>query len=698
MLIPLLLRKTAILMRIIFAVCTAFVLVFSASAQYATVTTDNGVTEIKYQQKVIFTAKLPGNPAQYRIAQTRQVVNNAVFQVITINAYKGREFDLKGEIFAGDESIACESTPHDKGIKVVRHVSGQSNNLLNNAVYNRQGDWLLAFDNYNPEVTIVPGENGQYTVEAKGSEIVIRFNPGYYQQHRGLSYFHPSEYSVWKKPVVGWCSWFAYFNKITEADVHLTADVISQKLKPFGLEYLQIDDGYQQVPIGLPDTWLHANQKFPSGLQNLAGYIKSKGLTPGIWTNVSFADSAAAYNNKALFVKDKNGNPAYGNWVGYVMDGSNPQAVNALVTPVYAGLKNDGWQYFKLDALRHLKYEGYNTYAAYFDAKKYNRDEAYRNMVKEVRKQTGKDNFLLACWGIRPELVGLVDGCRIGDDGYSYAGLAQFNSYNNIIWRNDPDHIELSDKEAYRSCTATSLTGSSFMLTDKPSKYENSPLIEAAKRSIPVLYTQPGQVYDVDPSKSSLIQMAKVEMSGSGPRPFDGGSTTTTGLFALEINRPFENWMVLGRLDERDKVLPLAGLGLNAEAEYLVFEFWTKSFRGIATKQFIPGAIDSTYGCQVFCFRKKQGHPQVLATSRHISCGGTELTNVSWTGTALTGSSALVAGDEYTLYLYEPDGAAFSSFTSGNIPVIGNVKNGNVRKITVLSQTPATIHWQVNYK
>jgi len=667
-------------------------------AQYATIKTTAGVITITYKDKLIFTGKLPGSALQYRIGQTQQTIEGKVYQVLTLNDSRGGDVELTGTIYGDDESIACESEPRDHGIKVVRHVVGPSNNMLNNAVYNRHGDWLLSVDNNNPAISIQPQANNQYSLLAKGGEIVIRFRPQYYKQHRGLAYFNPAQYTVWKKPVVGWCSWFAYYNRITEADVKKTADVISEKLKPYGLEYLQIDDGFQQVPIGLPNTWLQPNAKFPSGLENLASYIASKGLVPGIWTNVSFADSAAAYQNKAYFVKNTTGQPAYGNWVGYVMDGSNPLAVQKLFSPVYSGLKKDGWQYFKLDALRHLKYEGYNTYAGYFTAKQYDRNEAYRNVVKDVRKQVGQNNYLLACWGIHPELVGLVDGCRIGDDGYSYAGLAQFNSYNNIVWRNDPDHIELTPNEAYRSCTATSLTGSAFLLTDKPEKYEGSPLIEAAKKSMPVLYTQPGQVYDVDPSKSALIHMADVEMSGSGPRPFDAGRTTTTGLFALEINKPFENWMLLGRLDERDKTIPLADLGLDGSKQYLVFEFWTKKFEGVFTKQFEPGAIDSNYHCQVFCLREKLNHPQMLATNRHISCGAFDVKNMQWQNNTLSGSSEVVAGDDYVVYVYEPDGMAFKTISCEGAAVVKNDLAGNVRTIVLSPSKAGVVNWALGYQ
>ncbi|TSA60465.1 MAG: hypothetical protein D4R41_02365 [Sediminibacterium sp.] len=458
-----------------------------------------------YNQQIILKARLSEKIQSFNIQQNSQVINGANYQLINISAANFNKFELVANVMGSEESIACESDPRINGLKVVRNTIGQSHSLLNNAIYERKHDWLLSFDAVYPKLVINAEASFNYTIHFTGTELIIRFKPNYYQKHRGLSYFNPEQYSVWKKPVVGWCSWFAYFNKVTELDVKKTADVLSNKLAPFGLNYVQIDDGYQQTPIGMPETWLETNKKFPSGLSALSKYIQSKGLTPALWTNVAFNDSAAAYAHKELFVRNENGNPAIGNWIGYSMDGLNPKAIQTLITPVYKELNKEGWQYIKLDALRHLKYEGYNSNSAYFLQKKANRNEAYRNIVRAVRNETGKDHFLMACWGIRPELVGIVDGCRIGNDGYSYAGLAQFNSYNNIIWRNDPDHIELSPKEAYRSCVATSLTGSLFMLTDKAEVYENSKLIEAAKRSIPVLYTQPAQVYDVDPSRSALI-------------------------------------------------------------------------------------------------------------------------------------------------------------------------------------------------
>jgi len=670
---------------------------FSLGYAQSTVTQKKDSLLISFEGRVIFKGLLKSkNAGTLRVLHQASNIDGASLDLITITAGLSRSLELQGEIMSHPEAIAVESDPRDNGLKVIRHSVGPSQSLLNNAVYDRQKDWLFSFDSFYPKLKISPTKN-QFQVNVKGWEIVIRFRPNYYQKHRGLRYFNPATQSLYKKPIVGWCSWFAYFDKVSENQIVQLTKVASEKLKPYGLQYIQIDDGYQQLPIGPVAHWLTANQKFPKGMGYLASTIGEAGFIPGIWTNVAFADSSEAINNKQFFIRDKEENPVKGNWVDYVMDGSNPETISKYITPVYAGLKAQGWRYFKLDALRHLKYEGYNSYAQYFHHQNKDRNEALRNVVKAVRASIGNEVPLMACWGIRPELVGLVDACRIGNDGYSYAGLAQYNSYNNIIWRNDPDHIELSDQEAYRSCTATSLTGSLFMLTDKVEKY-NSPLTEAALRSMPVLYTQPGQVYDVDPSRSSKISLADAEMSGSGPRPFDASSTTTTGLFAQEINRPFENWLILGRLDERDKVLPFRDLGLTEEKEYLVFEFWTKQFKGVFTKQYEPGSIDPQYHCQVICFRERKNYPQLLATNRHLSCGGVDLMNVSWKDDALMGQSEIVPIENYILYVYEPESLAKPAVECDHGQLVRSTKEGGMR-IIELKPDPGTklMNWKIQY-
>lgn len=660
---------------------------------------DNKTITIRYDGQIIFEGTIWNDEGTYYVDHKTDQATQEINQVYSWTSNSNNPVTIKGIIYGSPGSFPCEVDRRRSGRIIVRHSAGRSLSQLNHAVYDREKDWVLSVD-FPAYTRIIPIHSDSlqkcFEITTTGNQVGIRFRPGYYQKHRGLSFFEPWTYKVWDRSVAGWCSWFAYFKEIDEEKIRKVADVLNEQLVPFGLEYLQIDDGYQQEPAGLPETWNIPNDKFPSGLDDLSNYISGKGLKPGIWTYTSFHQDKFAEENPDLFVTDDEKNPVYGRWVGYSVDGSNPDAIDKIIRPIYQGFKNMGWKYFKVDALRHLRYEGYNSHADYFNNKNTSLVEAYRNVVLSIRKEIGPDNFMLGCWGIRPELIGIIDGCRIGGDGYGYAGLAQFNSFNNVIWRNDPDHIELSEKEAYRSCMVTSLTGSLFMLTDKPEVYLTD-RIEPAKRCIPVLFTVPGQIYDVDPSRSMYIDRVDSEVSGDGQRIFDGGMESPYNLFLLEIKKPYEYWIVLGRTEDNEKDIAFVDMGLNPLDDYHIFEFWSKTYLGAFSKRFEPGSINPKYNCQLFCIRKKQDHPQLLASNRHISCGGLEITDLYWEGNRLGGISKLVGHDPYELYIYEPERYSLQKYAFEGAELTGTLKTGHIRVFKLLSDSSGPLEWKITY-
>lgn len=654
---------------------------------------------ISYNGQVLFHGRINLDKDKVDIRQVSDKKDNAVSQVIKFTSLSGEPLSIIGTVSASEESFPCSvDRPMVANEDIVRSSVGLSHSLLNRAIYDRKWDWVFSVDNFSTvliQPTSAESHQNSFQLIASGNEISIRFRPHYYQFHRGLNYYEPWTYEVWKPSVAGWCSWYAYMDDINEEKIKKAADIVSEKLLPFGYDYIQIDDGYQQPQVGFPDTWLHANNKFPSGLNDLAKYIRGKGLVAGIWNNVSFQDKDSAFAHKDLFVLNQEGEPAKGQWIGYSLDGLNHRAIDKIIRPVYRGFKAMGWHYFKVDALRHLRYEGYNSNSQYFSQKHASRVTAYRNVVKAIREEVGKKDFILGCWGIRPELIGLINGCRIGDDGYSWQELAQYNSFNNVIWRNDPDHMQLTTKNAYRDCMLTSMTGSLFMLTDKPGEY-NTGNIEPAIRTVPVLFTRPGQLYDVDPSRSIYLDRVNSEMSGSGSRVFDASRSTPYDLFLQEINEPYENWMLLGRVGESRKVISFHDLGLDIKKTYLVYEFWSKSFVGEFKEGFIPGPIDSAYNCQLFCIREKQDHPQLMATDRHISCGAQELENLVWVDNTLEGVSHIPAGNSYSIYVYEPSNFNFVSFQCKGATFIETNKKGSIREIRLKSNSDK-VEWKILY-
>jgi hypothetical protein len=663
----------------------------------ATVTIKGRSLRIAYEGEDIFTGRIERPEAEFRAAVNTYRDGDRISEVLLLVPAGRGDISLSGTVRGSLEAFPCEADRPARGPALVRHASGLSRSLLNRAVYDRRRDWVFSVD-AGPRATLEPiGEKEgarTFRLEASGGEIILRFRPRYYQIHRRLRFFEPWTYRVWPRSVAGWISWFAFYDRVTEKDIVETADVLADVLLPFGYEYLQIDDGYQKGE-GLPELWLNANAKFPQGLGFLPKYIASKGLRPAIWTNVAFEQADFAAAHREWFVTDEAGNPAAGNWIGLSLDASNAQALDAIVRPLYRGLRGMGWEYYKVDALRHLRYEGYNAHADYFRRQKLDLVATYRRYVEVVREEIGPEAFLLACWGIRPELIGLVDACRIGTDGFSYAGLAQFNSWNNIVWRNDPDHIQLN-ADRFRSTLVTSLTGSLLLLTDRPEVYRTE-AAEAARRAAPILETVPGQIFDVDPSRSDALERVDAEVSGSGPRVFDAGLAPSCDLFLLEIRRPFEDWCVLGRTGESVPAVGFSDLGLDPAKEYFVFEFWTKRLLGSFQGGFAPGALDPVFKSQALIIRERVPHPQVLATSRHVTGGGVDLMDVGWKDGVLSGRSRIVGQDPYAIFLTEPEGFHFAGFECDGASLLGTRKDGFVIEIRVLSRENRKIAWLARF-
>jgi alpha-galactosidase len=663
----------------------------------ATVVVRGAGVQLRYQGITILDAQLSSTGVAPRLRTLVDSSGGKITQVISWTAGDGR-VTLRGTIHGTNDAFAVDADPRENGVPIVRHSVGPSYNRLNRGVYARSGDWLLSLD-FPSTAQVTPvagGDSAAFAVEATGGEVTLRFRPRYYQKHRGLVYYEPWRYAPWNRSTAGWTSWFAYRDRITEADVHSAVDAIAERLAPFGYEYLQIDDGFQRLPIGVPENWLNTNEKFPGGLKGMHDYIASHGLKPGLWTNTSFADSAWAFAHPRYFVRTPDGKPAQGNWIGFVMDGANPATMRDLVLPVYRELKAQGWRYFKVDALRHLRYEGYNSYAGFYEARGIDRVRVYRSFVQQIRDVIGRDAFLLASWGPRPELVGIIDATRLGNDGFGYGGFAQFNSFNNVVWRNDPDHIEISRADGYRSATITSLTGSLLMLTDRPEVYR-SDRVEAARRTAPVLFTMPAQVYDIDPTRSSRLFMVEHEVSGSGPRPFEADQRLQQTLYQLDIARPFERWTVLARTADAPDTIRVTDLGLSAGRDYVAFDFWKKRFLGAFKDTFVFGAIDPDFQVQVVCLREQQSHPQLLATNRHVSCGGADLERVSWNGDSLSGISKVVTGDDYELYLTEPDGWTAESVEAVGAEAVLGERGDHWRRVTVRGTRTAQLTWTVRY-
>lgn len=618
-------------------------------------------------------------------------------------AAKGESLLLDGVVSGSDETFLAETLSESQmRFPLIRTSSGQSRNLRNNAVYDRQFDWALSVT-ADDAIRFEDDEKAdgfrRFKLVLSGPPFTLSFRPRYYQKHRNISFFEPWRYRIWEKSVQGWCSWWAYFDKIDQRIIHKIADIFQSKLLDYGYRYIQIDDGYQRAVNGTVQDFLNTNEKFPDGLAALASYISGRQLDPAIWVS-SEGNAQMAGEHPEWFIPGADGKPFQGPWIGYGINGAKPEAVDQLVRPLYRALRQQGWRYVKIDTLRHLLYDVIYETNSYFEKINYAPTKAFRNFLGAAREELGEDTYLLACWGVLPEAVGIANGCRLGGDGFGPATLTQYNSWNNVVWRNDPDHVDLgvAGEEIIRP-VLISMAGAQMMLSDKISFYENESNLEGARRSSPVLFTKPGQLYDYDMIRTeNLLKGLRNANGGQFAGPLDADQWgVNCPWWLMEVDRPFEHWFVLAHMSWEP--LPVskvrfADLGLPEDRQYAIYEFWSKRYLGVFSSSFDVPAQDAKE-TRVYSIRTVQDHPQIISTNRHISQGGADLVEVNWSDSTNTlhGASNVVKADRYEISFRIPKGYRLSRGVIDGAPAqISN--DGDLMVLGAVPKQTRQISWQ----
>ncbi len=331
-------------------------------------------------------------------------------------------------------------------------------------------------------------------------------------------------------------------------------------------------------------------------------------------------------------------------------------------------------------------------------------ESAFRNIFGAVREELGRDTYLLACWGVLPEAVGIADASRLGTDGFGPTTLVQYNSWNNVVWRNDPDHVDIAGEgEDVIRPVMTSMAGAQMLLTDKLEFYRDGSRLEGARRSAPILFSLPGQLYDYDPTKTNnLVAGLRNADGGTYSGPIDADQRgVECPWWMMDINRPFESWTILAHMSWSDlpaATVRFADLGLRGDRKYLVYEFWSKKFLGEFKGSF-GVAAQKAKETRVFAIREEVDHPQILSTSRHITQGGVDLKDVKWSSgeRRLSGESEVVAGDSYSIVIHTPKGFALAA-ANANGTAAKTSQNGDIATVSYVPGKTGAINWSVQFR
>ena len=556
---------------------------------------------------------------------------------------------------------------------VIGSTFGDVTDLVANSVYFRDADCLVTIEGS------IKRDGNFFVLEASSKSPIVA-KTDYVQNHLGY-FLWDSGRPVWQPPVVGWCSWAAFYQDITESDMKSASDFIAKNLLPYGYNIVQMDDGFQRTPQSgalklktgehYSEYWTKPNDKFPSGLESLATYIKSKGITPGIWVGLY---TPLGLTNSKDYVTDAESKPYKGPWVNYAINGLRPGADEAYFE-TFRVLKKQGWNYFKIDTLRHVLYDNYRMNPFYWKFNEQSMEEAFRAVVAGAKKQVG-GSYVLACWGAMPELAGIPNGARIGEDvGPDLASMrrsakyiAQFHHLNNIVWRNDPDYMCLRlEPELARSwASMTSLAGGHLMISDKPDAYTPEH-INIMRRVSPTVFSKP------------------VNVAQEAPDP---------EFFTLHNRKFGESWTVVSHHAWKAlpaKSLPLAQMGV-VRGKYHAFDFWNQKYLGVVDSKVNFDALAEGH-CQVVSLRPILDRPQVLGTERHISQGAFELEAVKWEIETLSGTYKVGPGQRWRLSIFVPKGYSVLKVDTKGVEM---KQDGQILTLT-MPLSGSSVKWSVTF-
>jgi alpha-galactosidase len=294
----------------------------------------------------------------------------------------------------------------------------------------------------------------------------------------------------------GWCSWYYYFQNVTESHVLENVAALQDLRVECPCDYVLIDDGYQRA-VG---DWLESNAKFPHGMSWLGEQIRRAGFAAGIWLAPFIArpESRLYREHPDWFVRTDDGkpraalwNPTWG-WKGraYALDTTHP-AVLGWLEQLGATLAGT-WRYqiLKLDFLFAAALPGvrYDTQAT--------RAQSLRRGLEALRRGAGDEAFLIGCGCPLMPAVGVVDAMRIGPDVAPFwtnwlsrgplrdrHGVSTKHAIRNTLtrawlhrawWLNDPDCVmvrerrtQLTYAEVRTLATVIALTDGLFVMSDR---------------------------------------------------------------------------------------------------------------------------------------------------------------------------------------------------------------------------------------
>jgi len=429
-------------------------------------------------------------------------------------------------------------------------------------------------------------------------------------------------------PPAMWTHWYQYYHDISEQLFLKALDTLAQERDNLPLLLAELDDGYQSAW----GDWLSTNASFPHGLEWLAGQVRQRGFTPGLWLAPFAVErrSALARLHPNWLVMNKRGKPANAgflyNMFIQALDLTNPQVLEHLRTMANTLSQQWGFRMLKIDFLNAAALPGHR-----FNPK-HTRAEALRAGLQAIRQGAGEETFLLGCGCPFGPAIGLVDAMRIGPDTapawspyfhwLEWAGpliknnpsmpalrnalrnTLNLNSLHRRWWWNDPDCLvirdddsRLDDAEVQSAISLIGLSGGMLISSDDLGKV-------SAKRQRWLRCVLPNL--------------------GLHGLPLDGLKQEMPRVYRVQLENLGQQWQLLALFNwedhPRDIRFQLADLGFSPGTQIHVFDFWEQEYHQAAWPELRFNAV-AAHGCKLLRLCLAGAGPQLVGDTLHISMG-----------------------------------------------------------------------------
>jgi alpha-galactosidase len=425
---------------------------------------------------------------------------------------------------------------------------------------------------------------------------------------------------------VGWCSWYHFFQSVTQDDVMNNLDWAKKNRDRVPLDVIQVDDGFQDQ-VG---DWLVPNRAtFPDGMVTLSQKIQDAGFQAGLWLAPFLAKSNSGIlkDHPEWMLRNRVGLPVN---AGYVwdtfpraLDVTHPEVLDYIRDVIRTCARDWGYSYLKLDflyagALPGVRFDPTMT-----------RAQALHNALKNMREEAGNEVTLVGCGCPLGTGIGVFDAMRVSPDiaphwrpeyrrlGYFLRNESGLPAARNAIrstlgraslhrkwWINDPDCLllreqdsDLTEAEIQSLATVISLSAGSLMISDHLPALSQS-RIDWLSRLLPPL---PNAAQVVDWFDRAFPERLSLPLTGA-----------------------IGEWMILAIFNwnqsEQDVILDPKKIGLDPGLAFHVMDFWRGVYWRWEEDSFqLPGIPG--HGCRFLAIRPADRNPQYIGDTLHVSQG-----------------------------------------------------------------------------